>query len=211
MPLIDCKECGNQVSDLAQSCPKCGAPVSKSFITDVDDLAKDTVSTEKRGHGRLKTAAATVYVLQILPFFFNILPFIGAVIFTKININDSKNTWLESHFNYHHKTNKIALIIMGVLTFLIILLVAKEGSGLGMIFFVPYFILPWLIYRSLKGALALYRNKEIGEFDVEVSYSDNNVQKSSIISVLDLNKAGDVFSKKHPHIQPDNIINLKKV
>lgn len=163
MPLVDCKECGNQVSDLAQSCPKCGAPVSKSFITDVDDLAKDTVSTEKRGHGRLKTAAATVYVLQVLPFFFNILAFIAAIIFTRINIEDSKGTWLESHFEYHKKTNKVALIIMGVLIFLIFILLAKEGGGLGLIFFVPYFILPWLIYRSIRGAIYLYKNKEIGE------------------------------------------------
>jgi len=163
LPLVDCKECGNQVSDLAQSCPKCGAPVSKSFITDVDDLAKDTVSTEKRGHGRLKTAAATVYVLQVLPFFFNILAFIAAIIFTRINIEDSKGTWLESHFEYHKKTNKVALIIMGVLIFLIFILLAKEGGGLGLIFFVPYFILPWLIYRSIRGAIYLYKNKEIGE------------------------------------------------
>lgn len=27
MALIDCKECGNKVSDKAQACPKCGAPV----------------------------------------------------------------------------------------------------------------------------------------------------------------------------------------
>jgi uncharacterized membrane protein len=27
MPLIDCHECGNQVSDNARACPKCGAPV----------------------------------------------------------------------------------------------------------------------------------------------------------------------------------------
>lgn len=29
MALIKCKECGDQVSDKAASCPKCGAPVAK--------------------------------------------------------------------------------------------------------------------------------------------------------------------------------------
>ena len=28
MALIGCSECGNQVSDKAQSCPKCGAPIN---------------------------------------------------------------------------------------------------------------------------------------------------------------------------------------
>ncbi|RVS47000.1 zinc-ribbon domain-containing protein [Citrobacter freundii] len=29
MALIKCKECGEQVSDKAASCPKCGAPIAK--------------------------------------------------------------------------------------------------------------------------------------------------------------------------------------
>lgn len=29
MALIKCKECGDQVSDKAASCPKCGAPIAK--------------------------------------------------------------------------------------------------------------------------------------------------------------------------------------
>lgn len=28
MALIDCKECGNQISDMAESCPRCGVPMS---------------------------------------------------------------------------------------------------------------------------------------------------------------------------------------
>ncbi len=31
MALIDCKECGNQLSDTAASCPKCGAVVPKTI------------------------------------------------------------------------------------------------------------------------------------------------------------------------------------
>lgn len=30
MALINCSECGNEISDQASSCPKCGAPVKKS-------------------------------------------------------------------------------------------------------------------------------------------------------------------------------------
>ncbi len=28
MPLINCSECGNEVSDKAPSCPKCGVPIA---------------------------------------------------------------------------------------------------------------------------------------------------------------------------------------
>jgi len=32
MALIECNECGNQVSDKATSCPKCGAPINNSTL-----------------------------------------------------------------------------------------------------------------------------------------------------------------------------------
>jgi len=34
MALITCKDCGNEVSDSAESCPKCGAPVPKTVGPD---------------------------------------------------------------------------------------------------------------------------------------------------------------------------------
>lgn len=36
MALIDCKECSNKVSELAESCPKCGAPVPKKLNPDAE-------------------------------------------------------------------------------------------------------------------------------------------------------------------------------
>jgi rRNA maturation protein Nop10 len=36
MALTKCKECGNDVSTLAQQCPKCGAPVGERFIGNAD-------------------------------------------------------------------------------------------------------------------------------------------------------------------------------
>lgn len=32
MALISCTECGNQVSDKARSCPRCGAPVVRASM-----------------------------------------------------------------------------------------------------------------------------------------------------------------------------------
>ena len=34
MALIECKDCKNQISDSAESCPKCGAPVAKTIGVD---------------------------------------------------------------------------------------------------------------------------------------------------------------------------------
>jgi hypothetical protein len=36
MALIKCKECGREVSDKAQSCPGCGAPIANKIILETD-------------------------------------------------------------------------------------------------------------------------------------------------------------------------------
>jgi predicted RNA-binding Zn-ribbon protein involved in translation (DUF1610 family) len=50
MPLIDCTECGKQVSDKAASCPHCGNPmVAKTNGVQVETRAGSTVATEATG------------------------------------------------------------------------------------------------------------------------------------------------------------------
>lgn len=34
MALIDCKDCGNQISDSAAACPKCGSPIPRTIGPD---------------------------------------------------------------------------------------------------------------------------------------------------------------------------------
>ena len=36
MALINCNECGREVSDKAQSCPSCGAPIANKIILEAD-------------------------------------------------------------------------------------------------------------------------------------------------------------------------------
>lgn len=38
MALIKCPECGNEVSDMTEACPKCGCPVSKETILSTEEL-----------------------------------------------------------------------------------------------------------------------------------------------------------------------------
>lgn len=37
MALIDCPECGNEVSEQADSCPKCGYPINETTDEQTDD------------------------------------------------------------------------------------------------------------------------------------------------------------------------------
>lgn len=37
MPLVKCPECGNECSDKAEFCPKCGYPFSENKSTNVID------------------------------------------------------------------------------------------------------------------------------------------------------------------------------
>lgn len=47
MALIECEECGNEVSDQAESCPECGAPIND----DQDDGEDEWGTKEKVGCG----------------------------------------------------------------------------------------------------------------------------------------------------------------
>ena len=50
MPLVDCSECGKQVSDKASSCPHCGNPMSEKAPTaHVETRAGGAVTTETTG------------------------------------------------------------------------------------------------------------------------------------------------------------------
>lgn len=45
MALINCSECGKQISDKASSCPSCGNPIAKSTITYPTSRPISTIST----------------------------------------------------------------------------------------------------------------------------------------------------------------------
>ena len=60
MSLVNCSECNNQVSDLAEVCPKCGARVSKGARNAV-------IETKGRSSARLvKALSAVVLVTGVI-------------------------------------------------------------------------------------------------------------------------------------------------
>ncbi|HEY7240952.1 MAG TPA: hypothetical protein VH600_17390 [Burkholderiales bacterium] len=99
----------------------------------------------------LKTLATVVYVLQAAGFIVGIT-WIVAIVIDYVKRDEAKATWLESHFSWQIRTFwwGLAWAVLGAITFIII---------------IGWFILAadtiWIIYRIVKGWLALNDNKPI--------------------------------------------------
>jgi len=62
MALINCPECGNQISDKAVSCPHCGTPIAAIQ----SDISKPVVIKPKYKTQRLFAVALTLISLVVL-------------------------------------------------------------------------------------------------------------------------------------------------
>ncbi len=47
MALINCSECGNQVSSIAASCPKCGAPITSVTTKDFNVIGTQITTVQE--------------------------------------------------------------------------------------------------------------------------------------------------------------------
>jgi uncharacterized membrane protein len=92
-----------------------------------------------------------VYVLQALSFFVGV-SCIVAVIINYVKLPDVSGTWLASHFRWQIRTFWFSMLwlVLGVLTLILV---------------VGYFVLfanaVWVIYRIIKGWLALNDRKSM--------------------------------------------------
>jgi uncharacterized membrane protein len=109
--------------------------------------SSDTVASEKN----LKTLTHAVYALQALGFLVAIT-WIVAVVIDYVKLDETKGTWLESHFRWQIRTFWWGLLwgALGVITFVIIV---------GWLILVADAI--WIIYRIVKGWLYLNDGKPI--------------------------------------------------
>jgi uncharacterized membrane protein YvbJ len=65
MPLINCSECNHEVSSKAESCPKCGAPISTARETQAAGAAIKTVQETSK---KFKLQSLISVVLIIIGF-----------------------------------------------------------------------------------------------------------------------------------------------
>lgn len=109
MSLIPCKECGKDVSDLAESCPHCGCPVShtlkdrkeKKIIASYADEKKSQENSRKKEGLKGNTYCVAGFILGLISIFFGgllvLLP-VFAVIFSAMGLKTfdetkEKNKW----------------------------------------------------------------------------------------------------------------------
>ena len=97
-----------------------------------------------------RNLAVAVYVLQALSFFLGGITGLAGVIINYVKLDEVRGTWVEPHFRWQIRTFWIGLLwtVIGVVTTMIIV-------G----WFILLAIAVWIIYRIVKGALALNDGK----------------------------------------------------
>ena len=98
---------------------------------------------------KLRDLALLMYVLQAIGFLIGLTWIVGVVI-NYLRIDDVRNTWLETHFNWQLRTFWLGLAGMGVAW---LLMVVKIGVLIG------FAVTVWAIYRVAKGWLAFNDRK----------------------------------------------------
>ena len=94
----------------------------------------------------LRNLAVAVYILQALSFFVGGITGLAGVIVNYVKMDEVQGTWIEPHFRWQIRTFWIGLLwsLIGFITTFIII-------G----WFILLVIAIWIIYRIVKGALAL--------------------------------------------------------
>ncbi|KAA1176244.1 hypothetical protein FWJ25_03680 [Marinobacter salinexigens] len=97
-----------------------------------------------------RNLAVAVYILQALSFFVGGITGLIGVIINYVKLDDVRNTWIERHFRWQIRTFWIGLLwtVIGIVTTPLII---------GWFFLLGISI--WIIYRIVKGALALNEGK----------------------------------------------------
>lgn len=101
---------------------------------------------ESRRSDPARNLAVVVYILQALSFFLGGVTGLVGVIINYVKLDDVRNTWVERHFRWQIRTFWIGLLwtVIGIVT-----------TPLIIGWFILLGISIWIIYRIVKGALAL--------------------------------------------------------
>lgn len=99
----------------------------------------------------LKYIALAVYALQALGFAYG-LTATAAIIINYVKRDEVEGSWLQSHFDWQIRTFWWGLVWLGLG---VVLLPVLIGQG------IIYVTCIWLIYRIVKGGLALFEDKPV--------------------------------------------------
>lgn len=112
-------------------------------------IPADSEPTERRADPA-RNLAVVVYILQALSFFLGGVTGLVAVIINYIKLDEVRGTWVEPHFRWQIRTFWFGLLwtVISIVTIPILI-------G----WFILLGISIWLIYRIVRGALALNDGK----------------------------------------------------
>lgn len=118
-------------------------------MTDPEIIPADSDSNVRRSEPA-RNLAVLVYILQGLSFFLGGITGLVGVIINYVKMDDVRGTWIEPHFRWQIRTFWIGLLwtVIGIVT-----------TPLIIGWFVLLGISIWLIFRIVKGALALNDGK----------------------------------------------------
>ncbi|WP_150910019.1 DUF4870 family protein [Marinobacter halotolerans] len=114
-------------------------------MADNEPIRADEKTQDRRGDS-LRNIAVAVYVLQALSFFVGGITGLAGVIINYIKMDEVQGTWIEPHFRWQVRTFWIGLL-WGVIGFVTSFIIIGWFILLG--------VAIWVIYRIVKGALAL--------------------------------------------------------
>lgn len=113
-------------------------------------IPAESDQNKPQGADSARNLAIIVYILQGLAFFLGGITALAGVIINYVKMDEVRGTWIEPHFRWQIRTFWIGLLwlVIGTLTLMVI---------------IGWFILLgmaiWVIYRIVKGALALNDGK----------------------------------------------------
>jgi len=110
------------------------------------EFIKADQGSSSRGSDPARNLAVAVYILQALSFFVGGITGLAGVIVNYVKMDEVQGTWIEPHFRWQIRTFWIGLLwsVIGFITTFIII-------G----WFILLAVAIWIIYRIVKGALAL--------------------------------------------------------
>jgi len=115
-------------------------------VSEPDFIPADNGRHMPREPQNARNLTIVVYILQALSFFVGGITALVGVIINYIKMDEVRGTWLEPHFRWQIRTFWIGLLWM-VIGFATTMLIVG--------WFILVGIAIWVIYRIVKGALAL--------------------------------------------------------
>jgi uncharacterized membrane protein len=119
-------------------------------VAEPEFIPAESDQGKPQGADPARNLAILVYILQGLSFFLGGITALVGVIINYVKMDEVRGTWIEPHFRWQIRTFWIGLLwlVIGTITLMVI---------------IGWFILLgmaiWVIYRIVKGALALNDGK----------------------------------------------------